>query len=321
MRVFVSFCFLIQSSYAVDSVLPISIPHAMTTLEVQQRQKLTAGDLVVMEVTPFNQTPDAIPEIIQKNPKLPVEWGEGRLLWFKPYDPGTGKIRLGFTTYTPGNFEIKPMVFVKKDSSEKIFITDAKTIPFEKVEGDKKKDDIYPPQSVDIPKWMILLLSILFLMATLLTLRAIQRIRKRKALLEIKLGEIELLNPIEEFEKQRQSIDSKSYLDRGQFKPHYFALSEAFKKFVGRAYHFDAQDKTTRELSESLRELGINSLLIERWFKISEAMDIVKFTDQKPAPEEAKAISSEMSALVLSFWHASPEALEIKEAKRRENAL
>lgn len=319
------FIFQLSFAFAQNSVLVKSenhgVPHAMTTIENVDGKKLTAGDLIVLEVTPFNQAQDAVPEILAKDEKLPKEWGVGRLLWVKPYDPETGKIRLGFTSYAPGTFEIKSMLFVKKDSGEKLFITDPKSVVFESVGGDKKKDDIYPPLSIELPMWMMVLLSALFLVATLLILRAVQRIRKKKKQLEWSMNSAEELNPIEEFEKQRQMIDSRSFLDRGQFKQHYFGLSEALKKFLGRAYHFDAQDKTTRELRESLREMEISPLVIERWLKISEEMDIIKFTDQVPNDEQAKELSKTLSALALSFWNASPEARELKELARKKNAI
>ncbi len=299
----------------------LGIPHAMSALEVENGKKLTAGDLVILEVTPFNQSQDAVPEIIQKDLKTPVDWGEGKLLWFKPFDASTGKIKLGFTSYTPGVFQIKPMVFVRKDSGEKLFVTDLKTVEFESVGGDKKKDDIYPPGYVEIPLWMWILLSVLFLVMTLFVLRAIQKIRKKKKELELNLDSAENLNPIEEFEKQRIRIEDKSYVDRGQFKPHYFEYSEAFKRFLARAYHFDAQDKTTRELKEALKEIEVSASLIERWQKISEEMDVVKFTDQTPPIDQAKELSKILSSIVLSFWNVSPEARELKELARKKNAI
>lgn len=242
--------------------------------------------------------------------KQQAEWGDARILWIKPYDAQSGTIKIGITSYKPGQIRVKPIPFGK--DGKPLFKSEAKDVDFGKLEGDKSKDDIYEPVPVGYPLWVVVLLGVLalaFVLAGLWFTR--EWYRRRKARVEQLASAPRILTPPEEFEKARRDAEARGHLDRGVFKPHYFALSDAAKRFLGKAYQFDAEERTTRELLVDLERLGMRLELLDQWERIFDEMDVVKFTDQSPELETARSVSGRLGQLVTQSWVMSPAHREI----------
>lgn len=308
------------SASLTDQVSP-ALPKAPTSLQIRTGKsgKATAGDIIILTVKPpAGQGEGAEIFVAQKLKEEPVEWGEGRILWWTPYDAQSGAIVVALTTYKPGNFEIKPIAFAKGGAH--LFASEPQSVEFSSVGGDKSKDDIYPPVGGALPAWVWILLGLLALGLVLGALYWLNEWnKKRKAKVEALARAPRVLLPNEEFEKTRRETEAKGHVDRGNYKSHYFALSDAAKRFLGKAYRFDAEEKTTRELMRELENLGLSDNLIDQWEIVFDEMDIVKFTDQLPERETARGLGERLSQLVTVSYSNSPVAREEAQRKMAES--
>jgi hypothetical protein len=93
-------------------------------------------------------------------------------------------------------------------------------------------------------------------------------------------------------------------LDRGQFKPFYFGISETLKFYFGERFEFDARESTTSELVALLKEKngvpGLNDGVIRRTQNLFESLDPVKFADQIPSLAEARETHRQARELITS---------------------
>ncbi|MBI2607101.1 MAG: hypothetical protein HYW49_13585 [Deltaproteobacteria bacterium] len=308
-------------------------PRASTTLKIQtigtakEGGNPTAGDVVALEVIPPSDAQSASPAFAGELEKAPVEWGSGRVLWWKPYDAATGKILVGLTTYAPGPFEIKPIPFVAPSGAPgtaplgaPVFETEPRSVEFAQVEPKKEEDDVYPPRPVSLPAWVWVAGSLVGLFSALAALWALSRWNRKKRRLEPARPAVPLLSPIEEFEKTRRETDHKKFLDAGRFKPHTFTLSDAAKRFLARAYRIAAEEMTTRELKDALGGLAtagkFSKTLVEQWSAVFDEMDVTKFTDQVPQLDRARDLSARLAALAAATWRASPVARELRDLQQ-----
>jgi hypothetical protein len=94
-------------------------------------------------------------------------------------------------------------------------------------------------------------------------------------------------------------LEKSGTLERGEFKKHYFKVSEILKNYIGARYGFDAPENTTREMMQNLREAWAKELSPEsgngekRLTGLSELfvqLDRVKFTDYVPASIESQGV-------------------------------
>lgn len=282
------------------------LPEAQVQLNVQKAMpdKVTAGDRVELRVIFPPGTEGALPEFSESLSIAPVVHGDGKLLSWKKTSENEGV--LVWTSYRPGNQNFPPVKFLKDDKV--VFATPAQSVAFQTLGGEAtaEKDDIYPPMAVPFPKWLVLgsfLIALLLFSAFVWWLVRWSKKRQSENMALAKAPRA--LTPLEDFEKRKFSIEMKNFLDQEQFKPHYFGFSEAAKKFLARAYRFDAEEKTTRELVQELESIGMSDVLIDGWEKIFEEMDVIKFTDQKPGRDVAASLASRLTDLVRSSYSLS----------------
>lgn len=287
------------------------LPEAQVQVNVVQAlpEKVTAGDRVEMRVIFPPNFAGAEPEFAETLAHDSVPLGDGRLLAWKKISDTEGV--LVWTAYRAGNQNFAPVKFVKE--GKPVFSTPAQSIAFGSLGGQaqQQKDDIYPPMSVGFPAWIVVGIGILTLLVFAVLVWWLVRWSKKRQAERLTLASIpKALSPLEEFEKRKFSVEMKNFLEKEAFKPHYFGLSEAAKKFLARAYRCDAEDKTTRELVSELESIGMSDTLIDSWEKIFEEMDVIKFTDQKPIGSAAGTLSSRLSDLVRASYSLSPAGKE-----------
>lgn len=76
---------------------------------------------------------------------------------------------------------------------------------------------------------------------------------------------------------------------KGDFKAHYFRVSEIIKTYIGARYRFDALESTSREILQYLdHRKATDDQMMDKLESLLERLDLVKFTDHVPAgPEPA----------------------------------
>jgi len=283
--------------------------------QAQKAGHLTAGDILELVV----KVPEGIdttsgpvePSMAAQLESGPVELNDGRVLFWRRLDEKATELVVGITSYKPGKLAIPAIVFMS--AGKALFSSVPQTAEFISVGGDKFQDDIYPPVTVAMPIWFWILVGLLSLGLVLGGIYALARwSQKKRAMKDELLRAPRILSPIEEFEKVRQETDAKGYVSKAIFKPHYFALSDAAKRFLGKAFRFDAEERTTRELVRELESLGLSNDLRDQWKQVFEEMDIVKFTDQAPQIEPALSLSERIAGLVRMSYKDSPVAREAR---------
>lgn len=168
-------------------------------------------------------------------------------------------------------------------------------------EGAPKPEPAFGPMGLSFPVWIQTALGFTFLALTLVLgfflVRAIKRraAKALKAMLPKKPYDLAALERLDGLLKQ-------GLIEKSQFKPFYFGISEALKFYLASRFQFDAQESTTSELMALLRERsgtpGLSEAVIERVERIFEALDPVKFANSVPSASEAKAILKEARDVV-----------------------
>lgn len=79
------------------------------------------------------------------------------------------------------------------------------------------------------------------------------------------------------------ALRAEGLLERGEWKPFYFTLSEIIREYLGARFGFDSLEMTTTELLEAVRERNIATL--EGW---CASCDLVKFAKYVPTLTEAQ---------------------------------
>jgi hypothetical protein len=86
----------------------------------------------------------------------------------------------------------------------------------------------------------------------------------------------------EEALERLNKLEHEGWVQAGDFKRHYFGVSEALKRYVERRYGFDAAEQTTREMLRGLEGAGVAPASVAQIARLFELLDRVKFTDYRP---------------------------------------
>lgn len=95
------------------------------------------------------------------------------------------------------------------------------------------------------------------------------------------------------------ALEKQGFAMRGEFKKHYFGVSEILKTYVGRRYRFDAPECTSREIIQSLEaRQSVEDRVIDRLETLLGRLDLVKFTDHVPDSAEPALVVEDARTLV-----------------------
>jgi hypothetical protein len=163
---------------------------------------------------------------------------------------------------------------------------------------EEKPVDIRPPLEVGFPWWVVFaaILGVLILFGIIFFI-------VRRYFWDVKVKkEPEPPNEpaLPEDEWALRELDllyRAELLQKGDFKRHYFRLSEIMKTFLGSRFGFDALESTTRELIEMMRRREVlgarNETALENVQAFFEKLDLVKFTDYVPPAEQGSSLLNE----------------------------
>jgi hypothetical protein len=97
------------------------------------------------------------------------------------------------------------------------------------------------------------------------------------------------------------NLEKMGLLRQGQFKAHYFTLSEILKHYVGNRYRFDAAESTTYEMISHLEQYkGLTKDKLDSLRDLFDRLDRVKFTDYRPLPIEGTELLEDAKKLVVA---------------------
>ncbi len=176
--------------------------------------------------------------------------------------------------------------------------------------------DALPPLGLPFPWWVVIVAVLVFAAGVAGVLYGLKRWSDRK-------GKF-VPPPIPEGPPKPEDvvaleilaqIEREALMRKGQYKAHYFRVSEALKRYVGARYRFDAVESTTREIVahfEEKRKAG--DQVIDRLEGYLERLDRVKFTDYTPALDEGGEVLEEARKFILSTRRPPPVA-PVLEAK------
>jgi len=85
-----------------------------------------------------------------------------------------------------------------------------------------------------------------------------------------------------------EQLEKSQWIQRGEFKKHYFGVSEILKQYIERRFGFHALELTTREMVFALETAGINSESVRPLVSLFEKLDRVKFTDFTPPADDGE---------------------------------
>ena len=164
-------------------------------------------------------------------------------------------------------------------------------------------EDVQPPAGLQFPFWIVILAGILGAILVILLgyslYRGIKEYAKRRKKPERILSEDEIA--LSELFK----LNELGFLEKGEFKRHYFKISEILKNYVGDRYQFDAPESTTGEMIETLQgrttaKVMVNEFVVSSLSLLFEKLDRVKFTDHVPDTEESLQILGKAREFIVS---------------------
>jgi hypothetical protein len=215
-----------------------------------------------------------------------------------------GEIRLKVTPLKSGHMTL-PSLAIKDSAGKAIARTNPFTIDAQSVikADDPKPEqpaDLQPPVSLHFPWWVIALCVLV--LAGLLAggIYAYRRARGRKKKPK-PAAPAEPPKPEDEVALAAlEELIRSGPLKRGEFKSHYFRLSEIIKIYIGARYRFDAAESTTREMITHLEEKRfLVDAQIDRLETLFDKLDLVKFTDHVPLPDEGMRLLGQARDLIL----------------------
>ena len=93
-------------------------------------------------------------------------------------------------------------------------------------------------------------------------------------------------------------LAASDLLDTAAFAAYYTELSETLREYLGGRYRFDSMDLTTTELTQRLKRVRLEGLILEEVMVMLGDFDLVKFAKVEPAPEDARGALRQVERLV-----------------------
>jgi hypothetical protein len=281
---------LLFALLAVDGGAAVTEEDVPTVSARADREEVRVGDPVTVVVTAVAKKGVAV--------NLPAQVDAGKFTLLDkadegaPRDLGDGHLRrefsLRFASYEPGEAQIPPLeVTYLAPGGE---VRTVHTVPIgikvtallANVDKPELKDIAQPVrvfEEITWPYWVAggaaVMLLIIFLSVWITKRVTARRIAHAPPAPSRPAHEIALA--------KLDALRAEGQLERGEWKPFYFALSEIIREYLGARFGFDSLEMTTTELLDAVRPHNIATL--ELW---CSACDLVKFAKYVPLHSEAQ---------------------------------
>ena len=107
--------------------------------------------------------------------------------------------------------------------------------------------------------------------------------------------------PIPPHERARtrlRRLAASDLLETGAFADYYTELSETLREYLGGRFGFDSMDLTTTELTQRLKRVRLEGMILEEVVILLGDFDLVKFAKVEPTPDSARSALRQVEGLV-----------------------
>lgn len=167
-------------------------------------------------------------------------------------------------------------------------------------ESKKKAPDYLPPVSMRFPLYRVIAMITFILISIGIGVAFWFRKKAKRGQRVDRLRKVQVTPEDQEALELLDKLNSRSLWKTGQFKPHYFGISETLKKYIERRYSFEAAESTTRELLRGLSNCGVEQGTIDSLSILFERLDRVKFTDFIPPDGESLEVLQQARSWILA---------------------
>jgi hypothetical protein len=263
----------------------------------QRPESVQVGDRLLFHIKDFKLQGDNVvapaagaPEFFEQGWDVSVVTiAEGSLLQVIAVKPGSNRLEAV-------EFKDAAGAVVARTNPYNLDVTSAIT---EKDPKPKEPAPPQPPVRLGFPWWIVIFAGLLFILVVAAIIYGLMRVSRRKRPVFVPAPE----PPKPEHEvalKAFALLEEEGLAAKGQFKKHYFAVSEILKRYFEGRYGFYALESTTSELLLGLEQSGrVDPNLINQVAELFRRLDPVKFSDVVPAVGEAVAVLKDARELVL----------------------
>jgi hypothetical protein len=279
---------------------PASGPPTLTT-RLEPHARLTVGDRFVLSLAVTSDGPalvtgplaDSAGVFVVADEKRATAHRGGRLV---------STYRLSLAGFAPGTHRLPRFLFlVQSGSRTDTLVSDTASVAIASVLPAKMQDvnGLAPPE--EFPNYALWLIPAVVLLLAALALAARRLYRRYRRIQELAHSP---LPPWDEALRALEAIPAREWIEAGELKRYYYALSEILKRYIERRFEFGAVEQTTSELLASMRLLKTPMRdEIARFFARS---DLVKYAKSAPPAEEAELAISQVREFVLKTRPAEP---------------
>ncbi len=203
--------------------------------------------------------------------------------------------RLSMAGFKPGTYRLPPFTFVVQAGQRTDTLRgDTASVTIASVLPEKMKDIHGLKPAEGFPNLCLWLIPGPVPLLGALAYAGRRLYRRLRRIQELALAP---LPPWEEALKALEALPWREWLEAGQVKRYYYALSEVLKRYIERRFEFDAAEQTTTEMLASMR-LHKTPMRddVARFFARS---DLVKYAKWLPPEEEAQSAIDRVREFVL----------------------
>ncbi len=210
--------------------------------------------------------------------------------------------RLSVAGFKPGAHRLPTFAFLVLAGARTDTLTsDSATVTIASLLPEKMKDINGLKPAETFPNlWLWIIPGIVALLAALVVLgrRLYRRLRRIRDLAQAPLP------PWEEALAALDALPWREWLEAGQVRRYYYALSEVLKRYIERRFEFHAVEQTTTEMLASMRAHKTPMRDdIGRFFTRS---DLVKYAKRVPPDDEARSAIGQVREFVMKTRPAEP---------------